>query len=96
MTEITNKDIKKIAKLAKIEVSEQDCENLSAQLTKTISWIEQLNEVDTSNIEPLFNIHGAKISLFQDVVSDGNIADDILKNAKNTKYGYFAVPKVIE
>lgn len=96
MTEITTEVIKKIAKLARIEVDEKDCENLTLQLTKTLSWVEQLNEVNTDNVEPLFNIHDSSIKSVADKVSDGDIVDQVLKNSKNAKYGYFAVPKVIE
>ncbi len=96
MSEITNKDVKKIARLARIEIDENDCQNLTAQLSKTISWIEQLSEVNTNNVEPLTNVHNSAMPLAKDEISDGNIAADVLKNAKNSKYGYFAVPKVIE
>lgn len=96
MSQITNKDIKKIARLARIEIDEKDCEYLTQQLGKTITWIEQLNEVNTDNVMPLTNVHNSAMPMAKDIVSDGNIAADILKNAKNSKYGYFAVPKVIE
>ncbi len=96
MSQITNKDVKKIAKLARIELDEADCDYMAQQLTKTISWIEELNEVNTDNVEPLFNIHNSQIIAVKDEISDGNIAQDVIKNSKNSKYGYFAVPKVIE
>lgn len=96
MTQLTNEDIKKIAKLACIAVDDKACETLTKQVGGTISWINQLNEVDTSNVEPLTNVHQDNLRMMPDIIADGNITDDILRNAKNAKYNYFSVPKVIE
>ncbi len=96
MTQLTNEDIKKIAKLACIEVDDAACKILTTQVGGTISWIEQLNEANTEGVEPLTNVHQNNLRLMPDVIADGNIADDILRNAKNAKYNYFSVPKVIE
>lgn len=96
MSEITNEDVKKIARLARIETSEADIAKLAGDLGVIIDWVEKLNEVNTDNVEPLINVHGASLRMEKDEILDGGIAEDILKNAKNAKYGYFAVPKVIE
>ncbi len=96
MTEITNKDMKKIAKLARIEIDEQNCRNFCEKIENVIGWVETLNEVDTKNVEPMINVHHAALRLAKDEIKDGGIEEDILKNAKISKYGYFAVPKVIE
>ncbi len=96
MSNVTSENIKKVARLAKIEVLEADRENLAKQVGGIIGWVEQLNEVNTDNVEPLTNIHGESLRLNADVVTDGGIAEDVLKNSKDAKYGYFAVPKVIE
>lgn len=96
MTQLTNEDIKKIAKLACIEVDEESCKNLTLQVGNTISWIEQLNEANTDGVEPLTNVHQDTLRMMPDVIADGDIADDVLRNAKNAKYNYFSVPKVIE
>jgi len=96
MSNVTSENIKKVARLARIEVLEADRENLAKQVGGIIGWVEQLNEVNTDNVEPLTNIHGESLRLNKDIISDGNIAEDVLKNSKDAKYGYFAVPKVIE
>ena len=96
MSNVTSENIKKVARLARIEVLEADRENLAKQVGGIIKWVEQLNEVNTDNVEPLTNVHGEPLRLNADVISDGNIAEDVLKNSKDAKYGYFAVPKVIE
>ncbi len=95
MAKITQKDIEKISRLAQIEIKD-DKEILASQIENVINWIEKLNEVNTDNIEPMINVHNEPLHLNADEVSDGNIADDILKNAPKQIYGYFAVPKVIE
>jgi aspartyl-tRNA(Asn)/glutamyl-tRNA(Gln) amidotransferase subunit C len=95
MAKITQKDIEKISRLAQIEIKD-DKEILANQIENVINWIEKLNEVNTDNVEPMINVHNEPLHLNADEVSDGNIADDVLKNAPKQIYGYFAVPKVIE
>lgn len=93
---VTTNDIKKVAKLARIEISEELREKTASQVGGIISWVEKLSEVNTDNVEPLTNPHEASLRMVGDKISDGNIASDVLKNAKNSKYDYFTVPKVIE
>jgi aspartyl-tRNA(Asn)/glutamyl-tRNA(Gln) amidotransferase subunit C len=96
MSNVTPENIKKVARLAKIELLEAERENLAKQVSGIIGWVDQLNELNTENVEPLINIHGDSLTLNKDVIEDGNIAEDVLKNSKDAKYGYFTVPKVIE
>ncbi len=96
MSEISNKDIKKIAKLSKIEVDDAQIDELSTKMKGIIDWVETLNEVDVDGVEPMYNVNDESLKMAKDEVSDGDIAEDVLRNAKNSKYQYFAVPKVIE
>lgn len=96
MSNITNQDIKKLSRLARIEVLPKDYEGLTNQLNNIINWVEKLNEVNVEGVEPLTNVHNMTLNLNKDEVKDGNIAEDVLKNAKNAQYNYFTVPKVIE
>jgi aspartyl-tRNA(Asn)/glutamyl-tRNA(Gln) amidotransferase subunit C len=96
MPQVTKEDIKKVSRLARIEVAENDRENLANQVGGIITWVEKLNEVNTDNVEPLSTIQQNSLRLNIDEINDGNIAEDVLKNSKDAKYGYFAVPKVIE
>lgn len=93
---VTKEDIKKISRLARIKVEEQNIEALAEKINGIISWAEVLNEVNTDNVEILTSVHNQTLGLRKDEVLDGNIAEDILKNSKDAKYGYFAVPKVLE
>lgn len=96
MAQLTQKDIKKVARLARIEVTNESCEQLATQVGSIINWVEKLSEVNTDNVAPLTNVHEMTLRLNQDQINDGNIAEDVLKNAPAAKYGYFTVPKVIE
>lgn len=96
MSVISKEDFKKISRLARIEILEESCETIAKQVSDIITWVEQLNEVNTDNVDPLTNVHDMLLRLNRDEITDGNIAEDVLKNAKNAKYGYFAVPKVIK
>jgi aspartyl-tRNA(Asn)/glutamyl-tRNA(Gln) amidotransferase subunit C len=96
MTKLTAADIKKIACLARIEVPDEEKENLVNQISNIISWVETLNEVDTNNTEPLSNVHNMTLKLHEDEISQENSCEEILKNSKSAKYNYYTVPKVIE
>jgi aspartyl-tRNA(Asn)/glutamyl-tRNA(Gln) amidotransferase subunit C len=93
---LTEKEVTKIARLSRIEIADEKKPELAKKLSKILHWVESLNEVDTKNIEPLLNVHQLAMPMAKDGVSDGAIADEVLKNAPDAKYGYFTVPKVIE
>lgn len=88
--------VRKIARLARIAVSEDDVPGLTGELNGILGWIEQLGEVDTAGIEPMASVMPGSLRWRADVVSDGNIADKVLANAPDAASGFFAVPKVIE
>ena len=96
MASLTEKDIKKISRLARIEILPQENEKFANQIGSILGWVNQLSEVNTDNVEILTNVHNSTLRLNKDEISDGNIAQEVLKNAKNSKYEYFTVPKVIE
>jgi len=96
MSEIKNNDIKKIARLARIEISQEETEILAKQISNTISWIENLNEADTNNVEPLTNVNNSILRMENDTIEQNNSLEDIMSNTKSSKYNYFTVPKVIE
>ena len=88
--------VKKIARLARLEVPEERQEQVAGELNAILSWIEELGEVDTSNVEPLASVTGHSLPLRVDTVTDGNKVDDILANAPEQASGFFVVPKVVE
>jgi|LauGreDrversion4_2_1035121.scaffolds.fasta_scaffold782621_2 aspartyl-tRNA(Asn)/glutamyl-tRNA(Gln) amidotransferase subunit C len=96
MANITSKDIDKIAKLAMIEIDPSNKEILIEKIDNVLQWVKTLDEVDTSQIQPITSLSDHNLMLNEDQVKDGNISQQILKNSKEQIYGYFTVPKVIE
>ena len=87
---------RKVAHLARIAVKEEDLPKLAGELSAVLAFMEQLNEVDVDGIEPMTTVTPMRLKRRQDVVSDGNIQAQILKNAPDAREGFFAVPKVVE
>ena len=86
MSNITQDDIKKIARLAKIEIANEEFEYYSNQLTNITGWVETLKDVDTDGVEPMTSVFDNPLPMSQDLIEDGNITKDILQNAKSEKY----------
>ena len=87
---------RKVAKLARIRVDEGDLPALAGELSGILQFMEQLNEVDVTGIEPMTSVTPMRLKRRADVVTDGNIQSAILKNAPDAREGFFAVPKVVE
>jgi aspartyl-tRNA(Asn)/glutamyl-tRNA(Gln) amidotransferase subunit C len=88
--------VRHIAKLARIAVTDGEVEALVPELNNILGWIEQLQEVDVSGVQPMTAVIPNTLRLREDVVTDGGKRDDVLKNAPAAEHGFFAVPKVIE
>lgn len=97
---VTAETVRKIARLARIAVTDDEVPGLTEQLNGILGWIEQLGEVDTSGVEPMASVMpkglGGNLRWREDVVTDGGIPDKVLANAPEAASGFFAVPKVIE
>lgn len=88
--------VRKIARLARLGVDEDRLEPLARELNNILGWIEQLNEVDTEEVEPMTSIAAMKLRWRDDRVTDGDQAETVTANAPARDRGFFAVPKVIE
>ena len=88
--------INKIAKLARIRLSEKEANEFLKDINSILDWVEQLNEVNTDNVEPLTNISSSALTKRKDEAQDMNSSDEILQNSPDKLEGYFAVPKVVE
>jgi aspartyl-tRNA(Asn)/glutamyl-tRNA(Gln) amidotransferase subunit C len=93
---VSSEQVRHIAKLARIAMSEEELARLEPELNNILGWVEQLAEVDTDGVEPLTAVIDQTLRLRDDVVNDGNIRDEVLANAPDAQHGFFAVPKVIE
>lgn len=85
-----------IARLARIRVEDKDLATIGKELDQILSWIEQLNEVDTANVEPMTSVASLKLKRRADQVTDGGYPEKIVANAPASAHGYFTVPKVVE
>ena len=88
--------VSRVARLARIHIDDDRLEPMAAELSSIMSWIEQLNEVNTDDIEPLAGVTGHSLPLRDDIVTDGGTADKITCNAPESTSGFFVVPKVVE
>ena len=93
---VSTEQVRHIAKLARIAMSDEEVERLAPELNNILGWVEQLGEVNTDGVEPLTAVIDQKLRLRDDVVTEGGIRDEILANAPEAQHGFFAVPKVIE
>lgn len=93
---VDTETVRHIAKLARIAVSDEEVAALEPELNNILGWIEQLQEVDVSGVEPMTAVIPNQLRLREDVVTDGGIRDAVLANAPDAEHGFFAVPKVIE
>ena len=88
--------VRHVAKLARIAMSDSEVDALVPELNQILGWVDHLAEVNTDGVEPLTAVIDQKLRLRDDVVDDGDVRDDVLKNAPDAQHGFFAVPKVIE
>lgn len=88
--------VKRVARLARIAVSEEDAQRMTGELNAILGFVEQLGEVDVSGVEPMTSVTPMAMKKRQDAVTDGGIADRIVANAPATAENFFLVPKVVE
>ncbi|MEC9368911.1 MAG: Asp-tRNA(Asn)/Glu-tRNA(Gln) amidotransferase subunit GatC [Pseudomonadota bacterium] len=88
--------VRRIARLARIKVSDADAGKLVGELSGILTWVEQLQEVRTDGVEPMTCVVDMKMAMREDRVTEGGIAADVLANAPASDKGFFVVPKVVE
>ena len=90
------KTVKHISKLSRISINEEKAKKLEKDLNSIFDFIEKLNELDTTKIEPLTSIADTVLQLRKDEIKSSNIRDQILKNSPEKNKDFFVVPKVVE
>jgi aspartyl-tRNA(Asn)/glutamyl-tRNA(Gln) amidotransferase subunit C len=88
--------VRRIARLARIKLADDDVAAFEGELNAILHWIEQLNEVDVAGVEPMTSVVHMEMKTRDDEVTDGGSPDDILANAPMTQAHYFMVPKVVD
>ena len=93
---IDKNQVKKVAKLSRISLDDKKIDSLSKDLDSILTFVEKLNELDTKEIKTLKSITDKTLEARNDIVDDGKIKDDVLKNSPEKNEDFFIVPKVIE
>ncbi|MBR2575155.1 MAG: Asp-tRNA(Asn)/Glu-tRNA(Gln) amidotransferase subunit GatC [Loktanella sp.] len=93
---IDTETARRVAKLARIAVTEEALPALASEFNAILGFIEQLNAVDVDGVEPMTSVTPQRLMRRADVVTDGNQQAAVLKNAPDAREGFFAVPKVVE
>ena len=88
--------VRRIAHLARIAVAEGEVDHLKDEINAMLAFVEQLQEVDVTGVEPMTSVTPMAMKKRHDVVNDGDNAEAVLSNAPATEEHYFLVPKVIE
>ncbi|MBX6426042.1 MAG: Asp-tRNA(Asn)/Glu-tRNA(Gln) amidotransferase subunit GatC [Variibacter sp.] len=88
--------VRRIAHLARIAVADDEIEHLQNELNAILAFVEQLAEVDVEGVEPMTSATPMRMKWRDDVVTDGDIAADIVRNAPASADNFFLVPKVVE
>jgi aspartyl-tRNA(Asn)/glutamyl-tRNA(Gln) amidotransferase subunit C len=88
--------VRRIAHLARVAVAEDEVEHLRGELNSILAFVEQLSEVDVTGVEPMTSVTPMEMKKREDRVTDGDIPDDIVRNAPAAEDHFFVVPKVVE
>ena len=93
---IDNQTVRKVSKLAKIKINEKEETKLIEELNNILGWVDELKKVDTDQIEPMLSVFNESMVMRKDEVSSDISEEYVLKNAPESKSGFFVVPKVVE
>jgi aspartyl-tRNA(Asn)/glutamyl-tRNA(Gln) amidotransferase subunit C len=88
--------VKRVAKLARLAVTEEEAERMTGELNAILGFVEQLGEVDVDGVEPMTSVTPMAMKKRADIVNDGDMAERIVANAPMTDNNFFQVPKVVE
>lgn len=88
--------VRRVAHLARIAVTDEDAQRMTGELNAILGFVEQLNEVDVSGVEPMTSVIPIEMKKRTDTVTDGDKAGDVVANAPATQENFFLVPKVVE
>jgi aspartyl-tRNA(Asn)/glutamyl-tRNA(Gln) amidotransferase subunit C len=88
--------VKRVARLARIAVDDAEAAALQGELNAILGFVEQLDEVDVAGVEPMTSVVAMTMKARDDMVTDGDIANDIVRNAPAREGDFFVVPKVVE
>jgi len=88
--------VRRIARLARIAVDDEQVASMEKELNALLAWVEQLSEVNVEGVAPMTSVVEQKLKMRADIVTEGGCTEDILRNAPSSEEGFFLVPKVVE
>lgn len=91
---ITVKDVEHVAKLARLELTEEEKEKYAGQLGDVLKYVEQMNEVDTTDVVPMAHAMDFVNVVREDEVRYEQTKEELMKNAPDAEDGFFKVPKI--
>ena len=94
--QIDQATVRRIARLARIKVTDAEAQGLEKELSGILDWVRMLDEVDTAAVEPMTSVVAMELKKRRDEITDGEIADDVTRNAPVSEDHFFVVPKVVE
>jgi aspartyl-tRNA(Asn)/glutamyl-tRNA(Gln) amidotransferase subunit C len=94
--QVDEKTVRRIARLARIKVTDAEAKGLEKELSGILDWVKQLDEVDTTSVEPMVRVVPIALKRRADKVTDGEMADAVTANAPMSEDHFFVVPKVVE
>ena len=94
--EIDEETVRRIARLARIHINDGEAAGIKGELSSILTWVAQLDEVDTDGIDPMTSVVHMDLQQRDDIVTDGGYPEDIVANAPAHQDNYFMVPKVVE
>lgn len=94
--EVDEATVRRIARLARIEITDDEANSLKGGMSVILHWVELLDEVDTGNVEPMTRVVPVNLKQREDIVTDGEKADDVVANAPMANDNFYVVPTVIE
>ena len=93
---IDNSTVKKVAKLARIEINEEEETTLITELNNILGWVDELQQVNTDNVEPMLSVFNESMQMREDTAESNFDNNQILNNSPESNSGFFVVPKVVE
>jgi aspartyl-tRNA(Asn)/glutamyl-tRNA(Gln) amidotransferase subunit C len=93
---IDNSTVKKVAKLARIEINEEEETTLITELNNILGWVDELKQVNTDSVEPMLSVFNESMQMREDQAESNFDNSQILDNSPESNAGFFVVPKVVE
>ena len=94
--QVDEKTVRRVARLARIRITDEEAQKLQGELSGILDWVRQLDEVKTDDVEPMTRVVAQGLKKRKDEVTDGEIADQVVANAPMTEDNFYVVPKVVE